>query len=321
MISKALIVKKINDYKFIIRIPTINKTKGAYGATPDENLYQAYTITLPGILPNYNVNDIVCVSYEEGIVSQPVILGLLYREAVNNSQSTIKADSLIVDTSVSLPTDTSIGDIDSTIFNTLQGGDGSIDERISANNANIYSVQKTIKDDILPTLPKLYKWDKYDISYVRKVFSSGELLYDQSAPQYWDGESLKSAPFNHKRVYKNLITNSDTKELTCQNEILPEEYDRYSEEDRNNFFDWHSIDELIPGETYYVQSLNQPIYICSFMKEQDTECYIKNYELIAPNLVPGKGDTFIEVISSVDPQAYPSNGEQDGYWYIRQSEV
>ena len=28
-------------------------------------------------------------------------------------------------------------------------------------------------------------------------------------------------------------------------------------------------------------------------------------------------DVYIDTVSSKDPAAYPDNGEQDGYWYVK----
>ena len=30
-----------------------------------------------------------------------------------------------------------------------------------------------------------------------------------------------------------------------------------------------------------------------------------------------KGDTNYGTVNSIDPNAYPENGEQDGYWYVK----
>lgn len=78
--DKAIIVSRITEYEYKVRIPRYNKANGSLHSANDQELLTASICTLPGIHPLYNKGDIVWVDYEFGEVKHPVILGQLYRE-------------------------------------------------------------------------------------------------------------------------------------------------------------------------------------------------------------------------------------------------
>ena len=89
MISKAFIEKKIDEYTYIVRIPRFNKSNSSVYASKDTNLYTATICYLPGIIPYYDINDVVFIAYENGESSNPVILGKLFRPDDNSNSISI----------------------------------------------------------------------------------------------------------------------------------------------------------------------------------------------------------------------------------------
>lgn len=93
MINKAFIEKKIDEYTYIVRIPRFNKSNSSVYASKDTNLYTATICYLPGIIPYYDINDVVFVAYENDEYSNPVIIGKLFRPDDNsNSISVINTE-------------------------------------------------------------------------------------------------------------------------------------------------------------------------------------------------------------------------------------
>ena len=89
MISKAFIEKKIDEYTYIVRIPRFNKSNSSVYASKDTNLYTATICYSPGIIPYYDINDVVFIAYENGESSNPVILGKLFRPDDNSNSISI----------------------------------------------------------------------------------------------------------------------------------------------------------------------------------------------------------------------------------------
>lgn len=93
MISKAFIEKKIDDYTYKVRIPRFNKSSSSTYSSKDIDLYTATICYLPGIIPYYDINDVVFVAYENNESSNPVIIGKLYRASdESNSTSAVNTD-------------------------------------------------------------------------------------------------------------------------------------------------------------------------------------------------------------------------------------
>lgn len=89
MVSKAFIEKKIDEYTYVVRIPRFNKSNSSVYASKDTNLYTATICYLPGIIPYYDINDVVFIAYENGESSSPVILGKLFRPDDNSNSISI----------------------------------------------------------------------------------------------------------------------------------------------------------------------------------------------------------------------------------------
>lgn len=101
MLTKAIIVKNIDEYSSKIRIPIYHKAKESAGAIPDSALPIAYYSMPPGTKPEFKEGEVVWVSFELDDASDPVIIGSLVSEN-NTSASNIKAISLDVEVNSNL---------------------------------------------------------------------------------------------------------------------------------------------------------------------------------------------------------------------------
>lgn len=130
MITRAIIEQKINEYQYRVRIPIFDKSASAPLSTNLKDLCIAVASMPKGIYNSLQEGDVVLVGFEDNDAGNPVILGHLYREALNNIQSspTIIADVLQVNNQTNLPTNTTIGIID---YNSLFSLDG-IKENVQA---------------------------------------------------------------------------------------------------------------------------------------------------------------------------------------------
>lgn len=154
MITKAIIQDVINAHKIRIRIPLYNKLDGVNGSTPNNELSIASVCTLPNIISDPHVGDIVFVSFEEDNIAKPVILGYLSSKADNKSLTNIKCDNLLVKGETCLTKETVIGEIEYENISQLKGLKDninlkfqSIDKNISSLKSNIQSISQNINEN------------------------------------------------------------------------------------------------------------------------------------------------------------------------------
>ena len=103
MIRKAIIENINNKYSVSVRIPQMNGIKPSSSSTSSSNLFDAIICIQPGVYPAYKVGDVVLLGFENDETENPVVLGLLYTSDSNKSLSDISADSLFVQTNITLP--------------------------------------------------------------------------------------------------------------------------------------------------------------------------------------------------------------------------
>lgn len=146
MLVKAIIEERIDKYSYKIRIPLINKLSSSANPTSNEHLSVAPICTIPGIEIIYNKGDVVFVDFEKDDLSEPVIIGSLFRKTNSGSYTTIHTSTLDVDLTTKLPTQTIIGyssadDVNNILassdaINSLiesGGGGGSVEEATSSD--------------------------------------------------------------------------------------------------------------------------------------------------------------------------------------------
>lgn len=133
MITKAIVVEKLADDLYKIRIPLLDKIKSA---SLDSNSLQVACPCkqISGDL-NYSVNDIVYIDFEDNDIYNPVILGKLYCQSNNNSLTSMDVNSFTVDNSAKLSNNILInGSIDYTNISNLQNLSYNIQEQIDKIN-------------------------------------------------------------------------------------------------------------------------------------------------------------------------------------------
>lgn len=130
MITKAYIIDIIDKYRVRVRIPIFNKSYSSPSSTPTDSLSVATICTLPGVVPNYKVGDVVYVGFEEDIISKPVVLGILCYLGMDKSSSDATFNSMSVGSVATLPQQTSVGNISPKELDTLKGVRGSIQNQI-----------------------------------------------------------------------------------------------------------------------------------------------------------------------------------------------
>lgn len=124
MIERGIVEKILDNKEILVRIPLLNKSANAPGATPTEELDPAVVCNMPNCSISVKVGDVVFVGFENNDYSKPIILGYLFSDSGNASQLNIEADTLTVNSKVKLPADTSIGKVTSAdIYNLLQSSD------------------------------------------------------------------------------------------------------------------------------------------------------------------------------------------------------
>lgn len=85
MIQKGIIAQVIDKYNYKVRIPKYDKVESATYSTKIDDLSSGIVCSVPGIEVVYVEGDVVLLSFENGELSKPVILGLLYREEKKDS--------------------------------------------------------------------------------------------------------------------------------------------------------------------------------------------------------------------------------------------
>lgn len=121
MITKAKIVEIVSPYEFKLVIPRVNKTQQSAIFTDKDSLYIATATCLPNVQPNYAVDDIVFIGFQDNYKDRPVILGLLYRQRKSQALTDIKANSIQITSTAKLPKATSIGDVTPQNISSLKG--------------------------------------------------------------------------------------------------------------------------------------------------------------------------------------------------------
>lgn len=130
MITKAIVEKVIDPYSIRIRVPLIDRVASSSVHTAEEDLDVALVCTLPGCHPNIKPGDIVFVSLDDADTDRAVILGYLYRTKETETYCDLVLSRLRVLNSVTMPKDTSIGNVTSANIACLEGMNENIKKKL-----------------------------------------------------------------------------------------------------------------------------------------------------------------------------------------------
>ena len=144
MITKAIVEEIISPYQVRVRIPLLDRMQTAPLATDSSNLNIATICSLPNCYPNVNVGDVVFVGFEDNTYYKAVVLGHLCREAMSETYADVTFSSLTARGPVTLPVETTIGDVNPYELSRLQGVSENIQQQINS-----------LKDDILNIYEKI----------------------------------------------------------------------------------------------------------------------------------------------------------------------
>lgn len=139
MIVKAYIESIVGNGQYKIRIPTIDKVKKS---TLDiDNFAIAETCSIMHSDLNLSLNDVVYVDFENNDKSKPIIIGCLSKNAIGKNYI---FDSLRVTDTVSLPNNTSIGDITYSELSCLIGTTSNIEEQVLSINSSFEEISNYV---------------------------------------------------------------------------------------------------------------------------------------------------------------------------------
>lgn len=153
MITKAIIEEILdNGYHARVRIPIYHKAANSPSCTPFNQLPVASICCEPGSMPALKKGDIVFVAFQEDLVSQPVIVGMLFRKD-DNSKTNLRVSSLQVDVNTMLSGETTIGDTSINDLKNIKNTKGNLQAQIDLleQKLNILISGGTITPDPKPT--------------------------------------------------------------------------------------------------------------------------------------------------------------------------
>ena len=142
MIVKGIIEKKVGYNEYEVRVPIIDKVKGA--SLSSENLSIASVCSITNSSLDLNINDVVYINYENNDKSKPIIIGCLS----NNNRSSYLFDSITVSNSAKLPNNIKIGDITYSELSCLENSNDIIEDQITKINENIDNSNKLLENSL-----------------------------------------------------------------------------------------------------------------------------------------------------------------------------
>ncbi len=141
MIVKAIVESKISKNRYKVRVPILDKIKGA--SLSSDNLSIADICLSIDSELNFSNNDIVYLNYENNDKSKPVIIGCLSK----NNKSSYTFNSLIVDNFAKLPSNIKIGDITYKELSYLIGSSDLIEDQLISLKDDILEIENNLKEN------------------------------------------------------------------------------------------------------------------------------------------------------------------------------
>jgi hypothetical protein len=147
LITKAYITEILDKKTVKVRIPLYNKIAGVAGSTPDSELSNATLCYPSGVIPNYKINDVVFVQFEDNYLDKPIILGKLKSTTSGTEDGIlpdIYCDNFKSTGKTILSEDTTIGEIDYTTIKCLKNTKNNIKQSFSDVDKQIADIHKII---------------------------------------------------------------------------------------------------------------------------------------------------------------------------------
>ena len=141
MIRRAIVEEVVTPFRVKVRIPEVDRAKKSSQHISTAELDESTVCVPAGWHPNFQIGDIVIVSYEVFSPDESVIIGFLYKENLK-SVSELDITQLIVSSYASLPKNTIIGDVTATQLHSLTGVRDNIQKQLDSLQEQINQLQK-----------------------------------------------------------------------------------------------------------------------------------------------------------------------------------
>lgn len=236
MLTKGIVEKIIDSYKIKVRIPVYNKPNYVNGATSTDNLYEACICTLPNCYINVQVGDIVILGFEDGDVSQPIILGCLCAKDITDSKIDLISNSLQALNSATLPQNTSIGKVTAKDLGYLTGLKSNIQGQIDTISS--YQTNQTLK------------WLSYINHSVKEDLDTNEIIipvdnFDKIS-QYRIFTDIYSSNTHNEEITASFIdSKGDERDLFSFSSLSPIESSEIVQ-DRVTYSNSLAVDTVLP---------------------------------------------------------------------------
>ncbi len=141
MIRRAIVEQVVNPFRVKVRIPEVDRAKKSSQHISTDELDELTVCVPAGWHPNFQIGDIVIVSYDVFSPDESVVIGFLYKENLE-SISEVDITQLIVSSYAKLPKNTTIGDVTSIQLQNLTGVKDNIQKQLDSLQEQINQLQK-----------------------------------------------------------------------------------------------------------------------------------------------------------------------------------
>lgn len=141
MIRRAIVEQVVSPFRVKVRIPEVDRAKKSSQHISNDELDELTVCVPAGWHPNFQIGDIVIVSYDIFSPDESVIIGFLYKENLK-SISEVDVTQLIVSSYASLPQNTTIGNVTAQQLQDLTGVRDNIQKQLDSLQEQINQLQK-----------------------------------------------------------------------------------------------------------------------------------------------------------------------------------
>lgn len=141
MIRRAIVEQVVTPFRVKVRIPEVDRAKKSSQHISTDELDELTVCVPAGWHPNFQIGDVVIVSYDVFSPDESVIIGFLYKENLE-SVSELDITQLIVSSYANLPKNTVIGDVTANQLHSLTGVRDNIQKQLDSLQEQINQLQK-----------------------------------------------------------------------------------------------------------------------------------------------------------------------------------